>query len=84
MLQQLYASDDEGAQIVTPGDSQGRAEATDSDSPPSVTEISEDMFAQTREKRNSGQRKARGYYPQCVTFTGRVYHTPDDSSTGNR
>ena len=24
MLQQLYASDDEGAQIVTPGDSQGR------------------------------------------------------------
>ena len=58
VLQQLYASDDEGAQMVTPGDGQGRAEATDSDSSQSVAEIPAGVFAQAREKRNAEQREA--------------------------
>ena len=58
VLQQLYASDDEGSQMVTPGDGQGRAEVTDSDSAQSVAEIPAGVFAQAREKRNAEQREA--------------------------
>ena len=58
VLQQLYTSNEEGAQIIHPGGSPGSAVGTDHDSQSSVIEISAGTFAQARGKRNSGPGKA--------------------------
>ena len=67
VLQQLYASDDEGAQMVTPGDGQGRAEATDSDSSQSVAEIPVQVCSHRRE-RSGTQSRGRQRLPTVRFF----------------